>query len=254
DAATPAPAAAAFVGVVPPGPDLRAIAVDGAGRPGPDVGGRPTRVGQVLRVGTASGTQRFYAVLADGLAPVTEPAADLILGDPANRAAYPSAPAPVNTSPSAVAHADRSARDAAPGYPDRLPVLLDLAGGAVCAAGAGLSAASLSVVAAGLPLPAGAGAPTATAQTDPRLADRVYVPPGTGALVATTQSPGAPPGPVYLVTDAGLKFPVIGADAVRALGYGAVRAMPVAAPVLALLPSGVPLDPSAAQQVVGAGR
>jgi len=123
-------------------------------------------------------------------------------------------------------------------------------GAAVCAEGDGLHDAQL-FTAADLPLLPGA-AVTTVAGTG-LTADQVAVPPGRGALVASTQSPGAPAGTTYLITDAGRRYPVPSADAVSALGYSGVRPVGVAPPVLALLPTGVTLDPGAAQQVVSGG-
>src|SRR5262249_14924643 len=53
-------ASPAFVAAVPAGRDLRAIAVAGAGDPGPRLRGTTTRVGQVLQVGTVGTGNRYY--------------------------------------------------------------------------------------------------------------------------------------------------------------------------------------------------
>lgn len=251
----------AFVDAVPAGRDLRVIAVDHnrIGTQGPAVGGAPTAVGQVLQVGGVGSDDRYYLVLADGIVSVTQTEASLVLGDPANRAAYRSGPPrPRVVRPYDIAAATQSAKPPAGGYPDRVPRLVALPprGAAVCAEGDGLHGAAL-FVSPGLPLPPGAHATPApgSTSTDPLAADQVYVPPAAGALVAATQSPGAPAGTVYLVTDTGRKYPVVDAAAVSALGYGSASRAAVAASLLALLPTGVPLDPAAAQQVVaGATR
>jgi hypothetical protein len=47
-----------------------------------------------------------------------------------------------------------------------------------------------------------------------------------------------------------MKYPVPSADALKALGYGAATAQPVAGTLLALLPTGPSLDPAAARQEV----
>ena len=54
-----------------------------------------------------------------------------------------------------------------------------------------------------LPLPQGGTAARVTARTDDRVADEVYVPPGSGALVREQVGGTAGPGGIYLVTDAG---------------------------------------------------
>ena len=51
------------------------------------------------------------------------------------------------------------------------------------------------------------------------------------------------------MTDAAAKYPMVSVAAAQALGYGSVRPTPVVASILALLPTGVALDPAAATQV-----
>ncbi|HEY3631572.1 MAG TPA: type VII secretion protein EccB [Jatrophihabitantaceae bacterium] len=238
----------AFVDAVPAGRDLRPITVAGAGDPGPALRGAATRVGQVLQVGTVGAGSRYYLVRADGLVAITQVEAGLVLGNPADAAAYGAGPArPLTASAAAVAGAPRSAQPPATGYPDGMPrpIAPLEPGAALCAEGDGLHDAQL-FTAPDLPLPAGA-AVTGTG------ADQVAVPPGRGALVASTQSPGAPAGTTYLITDTGRRYPVPNSDAASALGYGGSTPVAVAPPVLALLPTGVTLDPGAAQQVVSGG-
>ncbi len=107
-------------------------------------------------------------------------------------------------------------------YPAALPAVLASTGNLVlCAVGDGTDDATV-VTSAALPLPAGAKVMPVGRQTDERVADEVYVPPGTGTLVRERVGAGGPTGTTYLVTDAGLKYPVPSADAVAALGYGGV--------------------------------
>jgi hypothetical protein len=209
----------------------------------------------VLQVGSVGSDDRYYLVLADGILSITQTEASLVLGDPVNRAAYRSGPPrPRVARPYDIAVATQSAQPPASGYPDRVPrlVALPARGAAVCADGDGLHGAAL-FVSPGLPLPPGAHATAAPGSTDPLAADQIYVPPAAGALVAATQPPGAPAGTVCLVTDTGRKYPVLDSAAVSALGYGSAGRTAVAASLLALLPTGVPLDPARAQQVVSGG-
>ena len=247
----------AFVDAVPAGRDLNPIAVDPAriGTPGPSIRGAPTRVGQVLQVGTVGATSRYYLVRADGIVHITQTEAALILGDPANRAAYGSGqPRPRAVSPYDIAAARPSAQQPASGYPDLLPrpIAAPGRGAALCIEGDGLHDAAL-FVSPDLPVPSGGAVTTTGASPDPFVADRVYVPPAAGALVAVTPAPGAPAGTVYLVTDTGRKYPVVSSAAQSALGYGSSTATGVSPAVLRLLPTGVPLDPAAAEQVVSGG-
>src|SRR5262249_4862289 len=203
----------------------------------------PTRVGQVLQVGTVAAGPRYYLVRADGLVGITQTEAGLVLGNPANAAAYGGgAGQPRATSAYAGSKAARSAVPPATGCPDRTPrpVQPPAPGTALCAEGDGLHDTVLFTAPA-LPVPAGA-AVSQVADAGGRTADQVYVPPGSGALVAATQSPGAPAGTTYLITDTGRRYPVPTPDAVSALGYRAADRVGVGSTVLALLPTGVPLD------------
>jgi hypothetical protein len=164
------------------------------------VRGAPTRVGQVLQVGTVGSGVRYYLVRADGIMRVTQTEAGLVLGNPANRAAYPSGqPHPWRVTPYDIAAAPVSAHLPATGYPDRVPRLITppARGAAVCAQGDGLHGTVL-FVSPRVPLPAAAD--TAPGSPDPLVADQVYVPPSAGALVAAVQSPGGPAGTTYLIT------------------------------------------------------
>ena len=63
-------------------------------------------------------------------------------------------------------------------------------------------------------------------------------------------SPTADSGTVYVITDQGVRYPVGGIDALKALGYGAVRPVPVPSTLLALFPLGPSLDIPSAQKEV----
>src|SRR5262249_22095807 len=119
-----------------------------------------------------------------------------------------------------------------------------------CAVSDGTERVTVSLAGA-LPLPSGARAvPASGGAKDARTADAVFVPPGYGALVRERQSAQATSGSGLRIPGQGLGYAIGGADAARALGYGAVGAVPVAATVLALLPVGVPLSITSAQRVV----
>ena len=74
-------------------------------------------------------------------------------------------------------------------------------------------------------------------------ADTVTVQPGRVALAQTAGG-----STTFLVTPAGKKFPFTDVSLTTALGYGSVRATPVAPAVLDLLPTGPALDPVAARR------
>ncbi len=248
----PLPVSDSWLDTVPAGRDLALVAVADAGAPGPTVAGGSTRVGQVLSDGA------YYLVEPDGLTSISATEARLVLGDSANVAAYPDAhPEVVVSSVAALDAAPRSRTAAAAGYPAVLPrpVAVD-PHTVLCALGDGTGAARITA-ADRLPLPAGAKTMRVDARTDDRVADEVYVPSGTGTLAREQVGAGGGPGSLYLITDAGSKYPVPSAAAAAALGYAGTRPTPVAGTVLALLPDGPSLDPVTARQVVatdGGGR
>jgi type VII secretion protein EccB len=240
--------AANWLDTVPVGRDLGLVAVPGAGAPGPSVGGRPTLVGEVVYDGS------YYLVAHDGVLPISQTEALLVLGDPADSAAYPDGrQSPVPLPVSALDTAPRAASTAdSAGYPATVPKPAPVDQGTVlCAVGNGNGDARI-VTSARVPLPAGGRSLSVSQRTDDRVADEVFVPPGTGALLRQ-QVGGGEPGPLYLVTDTGMKYPVpTDADA-AALGYAGAATTPVAGTVLDLLPQGPSLDSVAARQPVPGG-
>jgi type VII secretion protein EccB len=253
----PLPVAPNWLSTLPAGRDLDLVGVPGAGSAGPAVGGAATRVGQVLSTnGALGGAADYYLVRASGLEPITQTEAVLVLGDTANAAAYPgAAPRVLQSSLAAVASAPQyAAGDDAAGYPARIPAPVDAGVGTVvvCASGDGRDVAAVAVGQA-LPLPPGARAISTGATSGDAVAGQVYVPPGSGALVAAQAAPGAATAVTYLVTDEGIKFRVATAAARSSLGYGSVTPVPVSTTLLNLLPTGPVLDLAAARAVIGVG-
>lgn len=76
------------------------------------------------------------------------------------------------------------------------------------------------------------------------IPDRFHLESGHGALVreASTGGEAAAGDTVYLITDAGMRYPVGGAEAQQALGYGEANPVPVPSHILALIPRGPLLD------------
>jgi hypothetical protein len=91
---------------------------------------------------------------------------------------------------------------------------------------------------AGAPPVAGALGVTAT----PEAANQIKVAPGGGALVRPQAAPGVAGDAEFLVTGLGVKYAVPSATAATALGYAAGTAQRLPATLLALLPTGPPLD------------
>jgi type VII secretion protein EccB len=239
---------ATWLNAVPTGPDLRSLAVPGIGGPGPAIGGRATRVGQVLRARNVGSPDQFYLVEAGTVAPVTRTQAALALTDPATAAAYPgTSPAPVPVSPGAIASVpvsrtalpDRSGVPATPptadtpGPPPQAPCIYYPGGTPAPSARFVFAAPPAGVRPA-------VGAPGVTAT--PEVANRIMVTAGGGGLVRPQSAPGVPGGSLFLVTGPGVKFPVPSADAAAALGYPVAAAQRLPATLLGLLPTGPALD------------
>ncbi|MGO1052362.1 type VII secretion protein EccB [Crossiella sp. CA198] len=240
------PVARNWLNTVPVGRDLAVVAVRQAGTPGPRLGTVDTRVGQVLRAESVA--DGFYLVRADGVSPVSETEARLALAAPGNAAAYPDRRSRVLAVPAAeLAEAPRAETPAErepTGYPLRRPEPVSLGGlpRTVCATDFAATGAKLTY--------GGTSTEQSTVDERGRVADVARVPGGAGALVADQPAPGASSGAVFLVTDAGWKFPITGGESVQALGYGAVARQPVPASVLALFRTGPVLDRARAQEVM----
>jgi ESX secretion system ATPase EccB len=234
-----------WLNAVPAGPDLRPLSVAGTGSQGPAVGGRHTRVGQVLMVHNVGSASQFYVVTAGGMAPVTSTQAALLLTDPDNAAAYPGGSAvPIQVSPAAITHTSAAGAGLADGAgaPSAPPADFAPGGGVVpCMdyASAGTSAPSLVFTTPPMGTPPTLGALGVTAS--PQSADLINVVPDGGALVRPQAAPGVGGASLFLVTDAGVKFPVPPAN-VAALGYRVSQAAPLPAALLGLLPTGPALD------------
>ncbi|MFD8500108.1 type VII secretion protein EccB [Amycolatopsis sp. NPDC059657] len=233
-----------WLNTVPAGRDLSFIAVADAGRAGPKVGTTATKVGQILVVNDAvTGTPAgYYLVRKDGLQVVTQTEAALIMAAPANSDAYEK-PGTTVVKAAEVAKTGRVTAENAGGYPGRIPALLTVTGGVVTVCAEGDGAGPARIVLSGAPP---GGRAIAAPKTDARAADEVFVPPSGGAVVTELMGSGT----VYLVTDTGLKYPVASAQALAALGYGAVRKQAVSSGLLGLVPTGPALDPAAAAQLV----
>jgi type VII secretion protein EccB len=251
DRTTPTPVTPSWLSAVPPGPDLAVIAIPDSGRNGPRLGSLSTLVGQVLVVESVGSENRYYAVRGSGLDVVTETEAALILGNLANRSAYPTGiPRAIPVSAAEIAGKQPNDRPT-DGYPGRVPRAVPVPGTvtAVCAVSDGAEQVAVRLTNAA-PLPAGTRAvPAQRGARDARTADAVLVPPSFGALVSDRQSPAADNGTSYLLTDQGMRYPIGGTDAAKALGYGNVRPTPLASTLLTLFPLGVSLDVASAQRV-----
>jgi Type VII secretion system ESX-1, transport TM domain B len=213
------------------------------------LGSLHTRVGQVLTQQNVGSPTEYYVVVAGGVAPITSTQAAIALSDPASAIAYRGAQvAPAPVSPAAMAHANVVhqvlADDTdAPSAPPRD----DAGSGAPCmdypgtgGPVSGGKAPQLVFASPPVGAPPAVGLPGVTGS--PQNASLVSVVPDGGALVRPQAAPGVGGNSLYLVTDAGVKFPVPSASILLALGYRAGRAAAMPAALLGLLPTGPALD------------
>lgn len=262
DAGTPFPVSAAWVNSVAPGPDLTApVPLDIGTDTGYSVGDRRMYLGQLLKVPLEGGVgTRYYEALKDGLAPVSDVVALLLLGDPTMKAAYGNqAPEAFAARPAEVASAPHSSRGlVVDGLPATVPHLVQppSAGGGQpalavpCAAyadDAGSSASTAVQLAPALPSSAAVGADGAQ-----RLV-RILLPAGSASLVRLVVHGGQESASVFLVTEAGAKFPIPSGGAQRALGYGDVTPVPLPKGIVDLIPTGPALDRARANTDVPLG-
>jgi type VII secretion protein EccB len=241
---------AAWLNAVPAGADLRPLPVADRGTTGPVLGGRATRVGEVLADSNVGSASQFYLVVSGGVTPISATQAAVLLTDPATIPAYRGATAtPISVSPAAIATANivgESLPDGA-GAPSSPPSSFPVSGSQVpcteyaVSGDSTRSAAPEVVFAASLTgVPPGQGLTDVT--VSPESAGLVEVAPGGGAFVRPQAAPGVSADSLFLVTDAGVKYPIPSATAATALGYQARRAARLPAALLGLLPTGPALD------------
>ncbi|MFF4172331.1 type VII secretion protein EccB [Streptomyces sp. NPDC001744] len=249
------PVSAAFLNSTPSGPDLTAPDVPGRGAPGPSLGSRATRIGQVFQVSAPGGDPRYYVLREEGLTPVNATVAALLLGAPPTRQkAYAGGAVSAVTLAAAevIGHLAPGAEgsDTREDLPASPPKAVEPGAGRIpCVgirSGADGTRVSVSLVDAdGIGRAAQATTEGLTAACV--TVNRIVVPPGGGALVHALGADGRDLGStVYLVTDNGVKYRVPSADALRALGYTAGQAQRLPSSLLSMVPTGPDLTPSAA--------
>lgn len=258
------PVAASWLSTLPSGRDLALTAVPDVGDTGPRVAGVKRKVGEVLTVkNTVSDTKQSYLVRSNGLEPIPQIEAELIKASPANTAANSGTEAAEQVKVSDVTAVPLlPAGDDAQGYPAGAPVPSSTLGDStvVCETGDGTAPAQIALSIA-YPLPQGARTVPTGAPQGGTVADEVYLPPGTAAIVtvhvaANAQNPNGSQqkAPVWLVTDTGTKYPLADDSARDALGYSRVAPATLPATALAMLPTGPSLDrPDAEKPVVVVG-
>ncbi|CAL9331019.1 ESX-1 secretion system ATPase EccB1 [Streptomyces sp. enrichment culture] len=253
---TPRPVSAAFLDAFPLGPDLAPAEVPGRGGKGPELAGRSTRIGQLFKVDVPGSADRHHLLTREGLVPLTDTGAALLLGDPRTREkAYGGDGATVAT-----LGADALAGNLAPGarntesgrLPATPPKAVTAATGSVACAEVDSADSGVRVGASVLPrsaLPEAVQAPAPEVEPGCLKVDSIAVRAGKGGLVRALSASGSALGDTtYLVTDEGVKYRLPSREAVTALGYEGVEARTMPSPLLAMLPSGPDLSPEAASE------
>ncbi|MEV5387080.1 type VII secretion protein EccB [Streptomyces sp. NPDC052721] len=251
---TPRPVSASFLNALPAGPDLTPPKVRGRGGPGPDLGGRRTRIGEVFQVVAPGDAPRYHLLTKEGLVPLTATGAALVLGDPRTRATAYGGAAPVvsRLGPEALtghlapSSASRMGQADAGALPEAPPKAVDVPAGSAACARTDATADTVRTSTVVLPEATfGLPAQPPSEEVEPAClhVDTITVRPGKGALTQAVGAGGNVLGnTLYLVTDSGVKYRLTSQQAVKALGYAGTRPQALPAPLLAMLPTGPDLD------------
>ncbi|CAL9613365.1 ESX-3 secretion system ATPase EccB3 [Streptomyces sp. enrichment culture] len=253
---TPRPVSAAFLDAFPLGPDLAPAEVPGRGGKGPELAGRSTRIGQLFKVDVPGSADRYHLLTREGLVPLTDTGAALLLGDPRTREeAYGGDAATVATlgADTLAGHLAPDARSAESArLPATPPKAVTAATGSVACAEVDSGDSGVRVGTSVLPrsaLPEAVQAPAPEVEPGCLRVDSIAVRAGKGGLVRALSASGSALGDTtYLVTDEGVKYRLPSQEAVTALGYEGVEARTMPSPMLAMLPSGPDLTPEAASE------
>jgi type VII secretion protein EccB len=213
----------------------------------PDAGARSTAVpnhtnGDLLVTQLPQGPQH-YLVFPDGLAAITELQKDIYVGETGAQ--------PISISIREVTAGPEINRlkppagDVAPPYSP--PKLFAPASSQdpVCTRTDDPQQNRPSVLVGGT-VPAGGIATTQSTASGTLLANRVLVPGGQVAVIRVLASPTATTGAYNIVTDNGVRYPVVSEAALAMLGYDAGKAVGLPAEFATLAPAGPTLDPAAA--------
>lgn len=234
------PISSGLLAAIPAGPAVAPPTITGRGQAvswTPDV-----VVGDVFAVQFASGAA-FYAVLSDGVERVGPVVADLIRADVSNTSKIPF------VKPSVLKQAPRSSAIDLDDFPTVKPQFASVTTAPMVCLGwnGGRGRGAYSVYpATATTLPTGKKAVPAPPGAGSSVADDVFVEPGKGEVVGqVVGDQQAAAGAIFLVTDNGVKYPVVDKRALAYLGLGK-KFEPAPPALVNLLPTGPVLDPSSA--------
>jgi len=236
-------ASAALASALPEGVRLQRPQLDGVGGPGP--GGLRERVGDLLLVRRPGAVPRPHVVLADGIQEVS-PVLAQVLG---TGTTHPARTVEA-TDVAAVPVVERAALH---GWPETVPRIVDAAAAPLLCWSwsdeAGAPAEGVLLAGSEAAPPKGAHRiPLAQADGPGPLLDAVVL--GGAGGPARAVGPGAAPGAgtLYLISETGVAYRVVGPDTARALGIG--ESPPAPEGVLRWLPGGPALDVARAAELV----
>ncbi|MGP3955560.1 type VII secretion protein EccB [Nonomuraea sp. 3N208] len=250
---TPRRVPASWINAIPAGVDFAAPKIAQHGKKAVGPGGKAARVGHVYKAAAvAGGSERWYVLLADGLAPISNTQAMLLLQDPASKAAYGNGPVRETPIDAASANATKaSARSMLnSGLPATMPRFRAPGVSApLCAVYANTAKGSTRAV---LTTGSKIRIPAPTVSAGSEKVDQVLLPPGSAVLAGTLPGDGqlSAVQQFSLITDQGRRFRLTAADVMGKLGYEAADVAPVPAHLLRLIPDGPALDPAAARTPV----
>jgi type VII secretion protein EccB len=229
---------------VPLGPEVAPPPIDHRGEAGPKIDGQPSKIGQLFVARTAGTPDRYYWLRQDGLAELGPTAYSMIAADPLTAHAYDGPVRPIELSPAGLARLPVSHGAVLPeGVPDAPPRPAHLPSGDAWCIRQTMADGRVEVVADAPVPPAGAVRDGSGITRGPATAAAVAVQPGTGGLVTTRNG-------LYLLTDAGIKFP-IGSQVAEEIGFPPDKAKQVPDRLLAMMPTGPLLDAGSTQGVIG---
>ncbi|WP_327087486.1 type VII secretion protein EccB [Nonomuraea sp. NBC_01738] len=241
---------AAWINAIPAGADFAAPQIPQRGARVAGPGGRAARAGQVFTVPPVAGTpQRWYVLMTDGLAPISQTQAQLLLQDPASTSVYGKQRVRELTIDAATANATKvSARHPlTTALPQTMPHFRTPgAKEPLCALYANTVKGSVRAV---LTTGSTFAFPTPATSGGGDKVDQVLLPAGQAALAGHLPTEGqiSAMQEYSLVTDQGRRFRLASADVVGKLGYEAKDVTPVPINLLRLIPEGPVLDPAAAR-------
>ncbi|SIQ79201.1 type VII secretion protein EccB [Micromonospora avicenniae] len=238
------PVEAGWLESVPVGADIAPPDLPGRGSAGRTVDGRRGVVGELFTARTPDGAERRYLLQQNGLAELSPMAYAMVAADPATARVYDGQPVrPRELSPAALA-----SLPVAP-QPDWMAALPATPPSLAKTPEHGTWCVRHSMADGAVEVTVDAPAPAATTLADgvgvtrtSASAEAVAVQPGVGGLVLAGRADQAAGSGFYLVTDAGIKYPVGSGEVATQLGFPPATARPVPRQLLEMLPTGPLLE------------